>query len=441
MKIPFTLIVAACFVGSILAQQPSSLAARAVDAEAVLNAVAEDYVRLVLAVGQHDPDYVDAYYGPVEWKKAAEQAKKPLAELAGMAQTALRQWHAVDATGLQGLLRERYVFLGSQLRAVEGRIAQLGGRKLSFDEESRLIFDAVLPEMPEPQRSEILGKLEALLPGDGALVDRFEKFENQFVVPKDKVDGVMRAAIAECRRRTRAHIALPEAEAFQLEYVTGQPWSAYNWFQGGARSVIQINLDLPFRLSQAIGLAAHEGYPGHHVNLGLLERTMKPRGWVEYQVSPLFAPASVIAEGIADYGIEVVFPLAERVQFEREVLFPLAGLDPAQAARYGEVIRLKRELGLVSAGISRRFLDGGLTRAEAVERLVNEALIPRARAEKSLAFATRYRSYLITYEAGYQLVKQYVDARCGSVDDAKRRWEIFAQLLSASPVPSELRRP
>ena len=76
-----------------------------------------------------------------------------------------------------------------------------------------------------------------------------------------------------------------------------------------------------------------------------------------------------------------------------------------------------------------------------MERLVNEALIPRARAEKSLAFATRYRSYLITYEAGYQLVKQYVDARCGSVDDAKRRWEIFAQLLSASPVPSELRRP
>ena len=37
--------------------------------------IAEAYVKLVLAVGQHDPDYVDAYYGPPDWKK---QEKKPL---------------------------------------------------------------------------------------------------------------------------------------------------------------------------------------------------------------------------------------------------------------------------------------------------------------------------------------------------------------------------
>jgi hypothetical protein len=33
-----------------------------------MNAVAERYVHLVLALGQHDPDYVDAFYGPAEWK-------------------------------------------------------------------------------------------------------------------------------------------------------------------------------------------------------------------------------------------------------------------------------------------------------------------------------------------------------------------------------------
>ena len=32
-------------------------------------------MKLVLAMGQHDSDYVDAYYGPPEWKK---QEKKPL---------------------------------------------------------------------------------------------------------------------------------------------------------------------------------------------------------------------------------------------------------------------------------------------------------------------------------------------------------------------------
>ncbi len=40
-----------------------------------MNALAERYVKLVLALGQHDADYVDAYYGPPEWQKDAEASK------------------------------------------------------------------------------------------------------------------------------------------------------------------------------------------------------------------------------------------------------------------------------------------------------------------------------------------------------------------------------
>src|SRR5262245_54422839 len=46
-----------------------------------LRDVAERYVRLVLAVGQHDGDYVDAYYGPPEWRKDAEAQKTGLPEI------------------------------------------------------------------------------------------------------------------------------------------------------------------------------------------------------------------------------------------------------------------------------------------------------------------------------------------------------------------------
>src|SRR5216117_3857426 len=53
----------------------SSGSAQAADG---MNAVAERYVHLVLALGQHDPDYVDAFYGPTEWKTQAEKEKKPL---------------------------------------------------------------------------------------------------------------------------------------------------------------------------------------------------------------------------------------------------------------------------------------------------------------------------------------------------------------------------
>ena len=43
-----------------------------------MNTIAERYVKLVLAVGQHDADYVDAFYGPPEWKAEAERRKLPL---------------------------------------------------------------------------------------------------------------------------------------------------------------------------------------------------------------------------------------------------------------------------------------------------------------------------------------------------------------------------
>src|SRR6201988_3562735 len=60
------------FLGALIASSESASSADA------MNAVAERYVHLVLALGQHDPDYVDAFYGPAEWKTQAEQEKKSL---------------------------------------------------------------------------------------------------------------------------------------------------------------------------------------------------------------------------------------------------------------------------------------------------------------------------------------------------------------------------
>jgi hypothetical protein len=275
----------------------------------------------------------------------------------------------------------------------------------------------------------------------GSLADRVEQFENRFVVPKEKVEAVMRSAIAECRGRTRAHIELPTNEDFKLELVTGQSWTAYNWYKGGAQSVIQINLDLPFRMSQVIGLSAHEGYPGHHVYSALLERELvRKRGWIEFQVYPLFSPQSVVSEGSADFGIELVFPVAERGKFAREVLFPLAGLDPAEAALYFEVLHLAEfELGPAGSQIQRLYLDGKLGREEALRLLSTDALVPRGRAEKMLEFAWHYRAYLATYDAGYRLVKNHVEARGGAIGNEARRWEVFHDLLSSPRTPADFR--
>jgi hypothetical protein len=129
-----------------------------------------------------------------------------------------------------------------------------------------------------------------------------------------------------------AHPA-PAGEAFTLEFVTGKSWSGYNYYQGNYRSLIQINTDLPVRLSRAVDLGCHEGYPGHHAYNVLLERDLsRGRGWTEFSVYPLYSPQSLIAEGSANYGIDLAFTPEERLAFERDVLIPLAGCSRSRRA-------------------------------------------------------------------------------------------------------------
>ena len=210
----------------------------------------------------------------------------------------------------------------------------LEGAKLTFDEESQALYDAVAPTHPESYFASTLeGARSRCCRATAPLVDRYDAFRQKFVIPSDRLARVFDRAIAECRTRTLPHVQLPANESFTVEYVTNKPWSGYNWYQGNYRSLIQVNTDLPIYIDRAIDLACHEGYPGHHVYNALLEKHLvRDRGWVEFTVYPLFSPQSLIAEGTANYGIEVAFPGDERLAFERDVLFP-AGRARSVAGR------------------------------------------------------------------------------------------------------------
>ncbi len=280
-----------------------------------VNEIAEAYVKLVLAMGKHDPDYVDAYYGPPEWKK---QAEKPLNAIALEAAKLRDQLSKIPKPAEQ-MEQLRNAYLTKQLSALETRVRIVKGEHLSFDEESQALYDAIAPKLSESHFQEILASLAAKLPGEGPLMQRYENWRQAFVIPKDKLDTVFQLAIKECRKRTLAHVKLPPGENFSVEYVSNKPWTGYNWYKGNYRSVIQVNTDLPVYIDRAIDLAAHEGYPGHHVYNVLLEKNLlRDRGWIEFSVYPLFSPQSLIAEGTANFGREVVFTKAERLEFEKK---------------------------------------------------------------------------------------------------------------------------
>jgi hypothetical protein len=411
--------------------------ARAADA---MNAVAERYVHLVLALGQHDPDYVDAFYGPAEWKTQAEKEKKSLDAIGAEAvelSVALAKRHDASTSGDE-MLKLRREYLQKQIAALAARVPILKGEKLNFDEESRALYDAVAPTFQDSHFDRIIAQLEKKIPGNGPLWQRYEEWRKPFLIPKEKLDSVFQLAIKECRARTLAHIALPPNESFAVEYVTNKPWGGYNWYKGNFHSVIQVNTDLPIFIDRAVDLAAHEGYPGHHVYNSLLEKNLvRDRAWMEFSVYPLFSPQSLVAEGTANFGREVAFPTtAERMKFEKEVLFPAAGIDSKRADEYYTVQDLMKQLDYAVNEAARRLINGEIDESAAMQWLQKYAVMEPARAQQRVKFIERYRTYVINYNLGEDMVRRYIEKRSG--DDPGKRWSEFGKLLSSPRLPSGL---
>ena len=406
-------------------------------------AAAETYVRLVLALGRHDEAFVDAYYGPETLRTEVAEAAWSLEEInkrAAVLEVDLRRLPPLEGQPDADMTALRRAYIARQVNALRTRVSMLRGRRYPFDEESRELYDAVAPRNGESAFTATLEALDARLKGPGELPARFAAFREAFVIPPAKLDAVFTAAIGECRRRTALHVDLPPGERFTVGYVTNKPWSGYNWYKGQFTSLIEVNTDLPVFIDRAIDLACHEGYPGHHVYNSLLEQHLvKERGWIEFSVYPLFSPQSLIAEGTANYGIQVAFSDTERRAFERDTLFPLAGLDPARVDEYYDTLALTRRLSYAGNEAARGYLDGRMDAARAADWLVRFAMSTPAQAAQRVKFFDAYRSYVINYNLGEDLVKGYVEARAG--DDPAARWEVFAKLLASPRLPSNLSEP
>jgi len=403
-----------------------------------LDSIARDYVRLQLAIGEKEEGYIDAYYGPAQWQAEAKTVAATPAGLAQRAGVLTVRLKSLRDDRLDPIERRRRDFLLAQLRAASTRLAMIQGARLPFAEEAEGLF-GVRPELkPLPAYDPVLARIERLVPGRGALADRVDAFQERFTIPKERLKPVFDAAIAECRRRTLEHIALPANERFTLEFVTGKSWSGYNWYKGDSNSLIQVNTDLPTRISRAVDLGCHEGYPGHHVYNALLEEKLaRGRGWVEYTVYPLYSPQSFIAEGSANYGIELAFPGDRKLRFEKEVLYPLAGLPTRDAAAFAAVQEAIKDLAGARFTIAREYLEGRIDRARAVDLVRKYQLVSRARAEQSVRFTEQYRSYVINYGLGLDMVRSAVE-RAGA--DPVARWAAMEKILSEPTLPRDLVR-
>ena len=422
------------WLASAVALSLASCASVSGGADLGIDDIARRYVALALEIDAHESGYVDAYFGPDEWREAARRNPRERGDLkteADRLQDMLRRFNAPDVETAQ-----RAKVLLANISSARFRLDMIDGKRVPFADEAEQLF-ALRPDLkPLSAYDDALKRIEALAPGQGPLAARVEAFRARYSVPEDRVRAVMDAAIAECRKRTRGHINLPDNESFGMELVTGKSWGAYNYYQGENHSKIEINTDMPMSIGNALILACHEGYPGHHVQGIYNERNFRTKGWAEFSVAPLYAPASPLNEGGAEFGVELAFPGDEQVKFEAEVLYPLAGLDPDTAIAFDRMRTATAELDGALLKVSQMHLDGEITREQAITLIGKYKLAPRDVAEQSLAFDRDYRSYVINYSVGEALVRGYVD-RVGGADPAAR-WAAYEHILATPSLPADL---
>ncbi|MDB9780132.1 hypothetical protein OAB54_07830 [Flavobacteriaceae bacterium] len=407
-----------------------------------IEVIAEEYVRLVLQVGQYDSAVVDAYFGPEEWKPNEQKAAIfPEETLVNSANDLLSKCKTLLDSKSPNLNIRRVEILQKQLIALRTKVQMIGGKTYSFDEEAALLYDAEPPFYPLSYFDKLLDEMDQLLNGDAVLSSRYTKFMEQFIIPKNMLDSVFSVATAESRAITKQYLDLPTQENFVLEYVNDKVWSGYNYYQGDSQSLIQINTDFPIHIDRAIDLASHEGYPGHHIYMMLLDQNLvNTKGWMEYSVYPLFSPLSFISEGSANYGIDMVFPGEKRLAFERDVLFPIVGISKMKAEKFHKVQELKAKLKYAENEIARRYLNGIIGREEAVGMIETYLLFSPKKAIQRLNFIETNRSYVINYNLGRDQVAKHMKLSGADPKLPEKRWQIFKELLSNPYSSSTLKK-
>jgi hypothetical protein len=263
----------------------------------------------------------------------------------------------------------------------------------------------VRPERtPESELEQIHAELDELLPGEGSLLERRNAWRERHLCPGDRAVGVLDELMPLLRDRTAALVELPEGERVDLDPVSGEPWWAFNYYQGRFHSRVVLNTDVPTTGLDLLHLAAHEVYPGHHTEHAVKEQLLG----VEERIQLVPTPQAVLSEGIAETGLEVVLDDTTREAAHAIVLrHGLELVDPELSER---ISRASERLRAVSVNTALAIHEGGMSRDEATEYVERWGLRPPDEAKHQVDFVTdpTWRAYTITYSAGRDLCRAFV---------------------------------
>lgn len=386
----------------------------------------ERYLLLGLRVGRHLDGFVDAYYGPPALARRVEA--EPKVELPALVDEARRLAADLEPGGGAELDATRRAWLRAQVVGVHTSARTLAGEHIPFVDEVEACYGVRPERVPDDVLAAAHARLDEVLPGTGALSERYGTWREAQAIPPEALDGAIASMAEDLRERTDRLFGLPEGEQVTWGLVTDRPWSGFNHYLGGLRSRVEINVDLPVLSPSLAHLVAHEAYPGHHTEhsrkeVGLVRR----REQLEETIFLVGTPQCLMAEGLADLGLEVVVgPRPE--PFAAEHLRPLGIPYDAEVA---EAVSVAGEaLAGVRQNVALTMHQDGGTPEDGIAELQRWALLSRERAEQAVRFLTdpTWRAYISTYVEGLPRCRAFVGG------DPQR----FRRLLDEQLVPADL---
>ncbi|HVC24448.1 MAG TPA: hypothetical protein VND23_01710 [Acidimicrobiales bacterium] len=404
----------------------------------------ERYLSLGLAMGRHVDGFVDAYYGP--GPLARRIAELPALAPPALVDEARSLLAAIDAgeplgdpttrpadaeadrgvSTADGSSRRRW--LRAQVLGVLTSARILAGERVQYADEVEACY-GVRPR--RPVEDEIVAAhraLDGVVPGSGSLSERYVAWREAQAVPPDRLLRAIESLAEDLRERTDRLFGLPEGERVEWVIERDKPWSGFNYYLGRLVSRVAINVDLPVLSTALAHLVAHEAYPGHHTEHSRKEvGLVQSRHWWEESIFLVGTPQCLVAEGLADLGLEVV--MGEHPERAVAAHFSPLGI-PYDADTVAVVSVAAEALSSVRALAAFRLHEDGADPDTVVDEVARLALLPRARARKAVDFLLdpTWRSYISCYVEGLPLCRAYV---AGMPDR-------FARLVSEQCLPEDL---
>ena len=393
-----------------------------------------EYVRLGLRFDRLENGFVDAYTGDPRIKAAVADEPAPTPQqLHDQARDLLRE---LDASGLPA---DRQDFLRGQLTGLECTARKMSGEPVGFVDEVAAYFQVDVTLGDPDVYAAAHAELDALLPGDGTLAERYVAHRKREECPPARLEAAVHALSSALRDRVRGSYGLPEVETVRYEVVTDKPWSGFNYYEGDYRSRVAINADLPHRLSAVPHLVAHESYPGHHTEhcrkeRGLVERADR----VEHTVFLVNTPECLMAEGLADLGIQASIgegwgPWAAEILGDLGLRFD-GHLAEKLAAAAAPLNRVRQDAAIL-------LHDRGAGADEVSAHLQRWSLVNADRAAQQIRFLTDplWRAYISTYVEGYDLLTRWLAHRPADQPVEDRFVRLLDEPLTPRAVAAELR--